>query len=118
MTAEAAARFLRSVSALLLLGALVACSKAPEAASFVGKWQSSRLSTPLLMTSDGKWEVRDGDGAPLQFGVWELKNGGILWSFRIDGDFGQDWNALVSFRPREFRLRERDGAITTFTRLD
>lgn len=86
--------------------------------SFVGKWQSSRLLTPLRLYENGEWEILKDDGAVLQYGVWEYKNNALLWSYKIDGEVGHDINAVLSAKAQAFQLKEKDGSTTTFVRLD
>lgn len=107
------------MSALLLSLTLVACSgkKAPTQADFVGKWQSSKLATPLYLYSNGEWEIKKDDGGVLQYGVWEYKNGFLVWHVKIGHRIQQDTNAVLSFTAQEFRLQESD-EISTFTRLE
>lgn len=109
------------VAAWLLTAVMLAgCSK-PEpvtAQHFVGKWQSSKLTTPIYLYENGEWEIKSDTGTVLQYGVWEFKGDKIIWSFKYDGYIGLDPNLVVSTTPREFQLREADGKITTFRKLD
>jgi len=108
---------LLSLGVALLLGGCGSGSAAKEA-SFVGKWQSSRLSTPLVMHANGEWEVLREDGSAFQFGVWQYADDAIVWSFKQDGRIGHDTNKVLSVTPKEFSVRERDGSTTVFRRLD
>ncbi len=113
--------YLRLWSLFLLMAcALSACSgKAntkPE--SFVGKWQSSRLETPLHIRASGEWEVKKDDGRVLQLGLWSYKDDRFTWFVKLDGKTIQDINAVVSVKSYQFQLREADQSITTFTRLE
>lgn len=101
----------------MLLGGCGSGSAAKEA-RFVGKWQSSRLSTPLVMHANGEWEVLREDGSAFQFGVWQYADDAIVWSIKQDGRIGHDTNKVLSVKPEEFSVRERDGSTTVFRRLD
>lgn len=98
---------------------LAACQKPLAPEQFVGRWKSSRLSTPLVMRANGDWEIRDGEGAVLQYGVWQLDGQRLVWTILdADGAVKHDANQILSAEPRRFVLRERDGAQTSFERLD
>jgi len=120
----ALSRVVRCASAGVLAVALFAvtaagCSRpSVTARDFVGEWKSSRLVTPLVMRDDGTWEIREADGHVLQYGVWQYKDERIMWSYKVDGQIGHDINPVVSVKPREFKLRERDGTVSTFERRD
>ena len=107
-----------ALAVVLILCGLSACSREASRDSFVGKWKSSRATTPIYLHDNGDWEIKQDDGTILQYGVWQLKDGSILWSFKIGGSVGHDRNSILSVKPREFKLREADGSTTTFTRLD
>lgn len=107
------------LGALLALAPLGGCQKKLEASQFVGKWQSSRLSTPLVMRDNGDWEIRTEDDAVRQYGVWQLDGQRLIWSIRSpDGAVTRDVTTVVSVEPRLFVLRERDASTTRFVRLD
>ena len=105
--------------ALLCMALLAGCSQRPAttAESFVGKWRSSKLDTPIHLYSNGEWEIKKDDGAVLQYGVWDYQDGRIVWNFKMGGQIGRDVNTVQSVTPTEFRLHE-DQAITTFKRLE
>ena len=88
-----------------------------SAASFVGKWKSSKLETPIYLYANSEWEIKKDDGHVLQYGVWEFKDGRIIWSFKMGAHIGRDVNPVESVSPQEFRLREGQG-LTTFVRLE
>lgn len=104
---------------LLLAVALAACGGKQPAShlSFVGKWKSSKLETPLFLYENGEWEIKQEDGGILQYGVWEYRDGRIIWSFKSGSRIGRDVNAVVSVADKEFRLREGT-QLTVFQRLD
>ena len=104
---------------LALLAPLAGCSgrKAPTAASFVGKWHSSKLDTPIHLYSNGEWEIKKEDGSVLQYGVWDYEDDRIIWNFKMGSQIVRDVNRVQSVALKDFRLHE-DQAITTFTRLD
>lgn len=87
-------------------------------AQFVGKWKSSKATTPIYLYDNGEWEVKTEDGAVLQFGVWEYKDRRMTWSYKIGSHIGHDINAVLSATPGEFQVRESDGTTTVFTKLD
>jgi hypothetical protein len=101
---------------------LTACSKEPKfvAQQFVGVWKSSRLaSRPLHLLANGDWEIRSGsDASPLQYGVWQVDGKAILWTYRVNGNSVHDRNPIVSAEPHIFVLREKDGSLTRFDRLE
>lgn len=107
------------LAGVLLASAGAGCSRpSVSARDFVGEWKSSRLVTPLVMRDDGTWEIREADGHVLQYGIWQYKDDRIMWSYKVDSQIGHDINPVVSVKPREFKLRERDGTVTTFERRD
>lgn len=109
----------RFVAAMIAVP-LTACSRRSSvtARDFVGKWKSSRLTTPLRLEENGEWQIVQDDGSVLQRGVWQYLDHAILWSYKVDGEIGHDKNAVLSVSPGKFELRERDGSTTTFVRLD
>ena len=102
-----------------LLGAVTACGAKNQAthASFVGKWKSSKLATPLVLFDNGEWEIRQDNGGVLQYGIWEYRDGNLIWSFKSGGQIIQDVNAVVLVKSQEFRLQEGT-KITVFSRLE
>jgi hypothetical protein len=104
---------------LVLSGALTACGARHQAthAFFVGKWKSSKLETPLVLFDNGEWEIKPDDGGVLQYGIWEYRDGNLIWSFKSGGQIIRDVNPVVSAKDREFRLQE-GMQITVFNRLD
>lgn len=113
----------RPVAILLLVSALcslAACSggKTFTEKSFVGKWKSSRAVTPVYLYENGEWEIKSEEGVVLQYGVWQLKDRSLLWTFKFGPNIGHDLNPILSVTPREFKIRESDKSTTTFTRLD
>lgn len=103
----------------VLWGALTACGAKNQAthASFVGKWKSSKLATPLVLFDNGEWEIRQDNGGVLQYGIWEYRDGNLIWSFKSGGQIIQDVNAVVLVKSQEFRLQE-GAKITVFSRLE
>ena len=108
----------RLLIALILGITLGACGgkKPVSPASFVGTWKSSKLTTPLVLYENGEWEIRKDDGGVLQYGIWEYRDGRIIWTVKLDGKLMQDPNPVVSVSANEFQLRE-NGQITTFKRI-
>jgi len=104
---------------VVLLATLVVfgCSETASTKSFVGKWKSSKLMTPVYLYENGEWEIREDDGGVLQYGVWVLKGNTIIWTYKDGSQIGHDPNAVVSVTAQEFKVRERDSSITSFTRL-
>lgn len=114
-------KFGRVAGALLVVAAsLAACSnQAPLSdKSFVGKWHSSKASSPVRLDENGEWELLDKDGGVTQYGVWQYFDGRLMWSVIVDERMVHDVNAVVSANSKEFKLRERDGSVTTFSKLD
>jgi hypothetical protein len=106
-----------AAAAIALLSA--GCGQsAPRQEQFVGKWKSSRLATPLHMYKNGEWEIRTEEDSVLQFGVWQLDGRRIVWSIKMEGRLDHEENAVLSVGQRRFELRERDGSVTVFERLD
>ncbi|MBB2484466.1 hypothetical protein H5407_04415 [Mitsuaria sp. WAJ17] len=113
----------RMLGGLMMAGlagtSLTACQKKLEPSQFVGRWKSSRLSTPLLMRDNGEWEIRSREDAVLQYGVWRLEGQRLVWTLRdAHGRVTHDANDILSVEPRRFVLAERDGGRTSFDRLD
>lgn len=104
--------------AALAVALLAACQQQLGPAQFAGKWKSSRLATPLVLNANGEWEIRAADDQVLQFGVWQLRDRSFIWSVKVDGRLQHDPNPIVSVSARHFELRERDGSVTRFDRLD
>lgn len=76
-------------------------------------------SRPMLLLANGDWEIRDEQGGqPLQYGVWQVQGRIMLWTFRSEGQAVHDKNRIESLGPRQFVLREQDGSLTSFERLD
>jgi hypothetical protein len=86
--------------------------------NFVGKWKSSRITTPIYLYENGEWEIKTDEGGVLQYGVWQYKDNKIMWTVHIDNQIGHDTNPVLSAIPREFQLRENDGSVTIFSKLD
>jgi hypothetical protein len=86
--------------------------------TFVGKWESSRLVTPLYLHANGEWEIKKDDGAVVQYGVWEYKRNAIIWTHKSGSQVSSDTNAVIQVQPSSFHLRESDGTITTFKKMD
>jgi len=107
------------VAAAVIAPLFAGCGwSAPRQEQFIGKWKSSRLTTALHLYKNGEWEIRTEEGRVLQFGVWQLVGRRILWTIKMQGRIAHDENAVVSVGQRRFELRERDGAVTVFDRLD
>jgi hypothetical protein len=105
--------------ALVAAAGLTACGPRKEAskASFVGKWKSSKLETPLVLYENGEWEIKPDAGGVLQYGIWEYRDGNIIWRIKSGSQVVTDVNPLVSVTAQEFRLRE-GAQVTVFTRLN
>lgn len=85
---------------------------------FVGKWQSSRIETPIYMYDNGEWEIKAESGAVVQYGVWDYEGDKITWSFKWGSVVRDDVDPVVSATETEFKVRESDGTTTTFIKLD
>lgn len=87
--------------------------------SFVGKWKSSKMLTPVYLYANGEWEIKTEDGGILQFGTWQYKDKKVIWSFKqSDASILRDVNPVLSVTPKEFQLKENDRTTTIFTRFD
>lgn len=86
--------------------------------NFVGKWQSSKLATPILMYENNEWEIKKGDGSVLQYGVWQYEEKQLVWSYQMGSDIGHDVDPVLEVEKNTFKVLEADKSITTFTRLD
>jgi hypothetical protein len=84
----------------------------------IGKWQSSRLVTPLYLYENGEWEIKRDDGAVLQYGVWEFKNNSIFWTHKSGGLVISDVNPVLQMQTTSFLLSENDHTITSFKKID
>lgn len=104
------------LAAVFLLGA---CSFGPTEKNFVGVWKSSRTNTPITIYANGEWEIKDDDGKILQYGVWQVVNKkSLMWSYKDEvGRTLHDMNPIESVGADEFKVRERDNTVTTFTRV-
>jgi hypothetical protein len=108
-------------SLVLLLVALMCSGCGRETTSdksFVGKWKSTRLETPIYLYDNGEWEIKTEGGAILQYGIWQYEDNKIRWSYKVNSTIGHDVNAVLSTTPQEFQVREQDGTTTIFSRLD
>lgn len=85
---------------------------------FVGKWKSSRVSTPIYLYENGEWEFLSNEDNVMQYGVWQLTGNKIMWSVKVGDQMTHDLNDILSMTPREFKIRETDRSITTFSKLD
>ena len=85
---------------------------------FIGKWQSSRLATPLYLYENNEWEIKQDDGAVLQYGIWDYKNKKIIWSHKTGNRLEHDINPVIMAEPGKFQVRENDQTITSFEKLD
>lgn len=86
--------------------------------NFVGKWQSSKLATPIYLYKNNEWEIKKDDGQLLQYGVWQYKDKQLIWSYRMGSDVGHDVDPILEVEENSFKVLEADKSITTFTRLD
>ncbi|MBH9552474.1 hypothetical protein [Inhella gelatinilytica] len=84
----------------------------------MGRWKSSRLSSPLVLTDKGEWEILSDEGKALQFGLWRLEGAHLVWTVRApNGGLTHDPTPILIAEPERFAVRERDGSVTTFVRL-
>lgn len=104
----------------MLLLSIVGCSghDSYNEKTFVGKWKSSKIETPVYLYDNGEWEIKTDEGGVLQYGLWELKKKKIIWKYKIGSNVGIDANWVISATPVEFRIEERDRSITTFKKLN
>jgi hypothetical protein len=73
----------------------------------------------VVLLDNGEWEIRDAEGAVLQYGLWRVDGQSLVWTLRGgDERLVNDANGIVSIEARRFVLRERDGSMTTFDRQD
>jgi hypothetical protein len=104
------------------LGGLVACRQdaMPQASHIIGVWNSSRMnSRSVHLLANGEWEVRDaGSPKPLQFGLWRIEGRWLVWTYKRGALVILDKTQFESFEHRGFTLREQDGSLTRFTRVD
>ena len=109
-----------AISLLVTLAPGCARDPEPQPQQFVGTWQSSRLASRLLhLLANGDWEIRsEGAAKPLQYGVWQLQGRTMLWTFRSNDETVHDKNRIESFDSGQFVLREQDGSLTSFARLN
>lgn len=97
-----------------------ACRGSVDRNGFVGKWTSSRSTTPIHLYENGEWEIVTTEGTVLQYGVWEYRDGAIRWGFASSQSrlAVRETTPVLSATPTGFQIREQDGSTTTFTRLD
>jgi hypothetical protein len=113
-------RFWKLALLVALLGiVLAACGDRNKAthATFVGKWKSSKLETPLFLYANGEWEIKNDDGGVLQYGIWDYRDGRIIWTIKLRSEIMHEVNPVVSATDKEFRLKEGT-QVTVFERLD
>jgi hypothetical protein len=103
--------------AATLLGGCRGADAVSERA-FVCKWKSSRLATPLFIYANGEWETKTEEGGILQYGVWQYEKDRIVWTIKMKDRITKDPDAVTSVKPSEFKVRESDGSITTFSRME
>lgn len=112
----------RAVASIFMLALvfLTSCSNRETLSknSFVGKWQSSRMETPLYLHENGDWEIKKDDGTVVQYGVWDYADKKIIWSYKIDSQIGHDVNQVLTVTPGKFQLLENDQTVTSFNRLE
>ena len=110
--------FASLLTAVSLLFLVSSCGGKIEEKNLVGKWNSSKLATPIHIHANGDWEIKTDEGAVLQYGVWRLKGKNIIWTYKLESKIGHDGDPIVSSTPREFRVKENDGTTTIFKKLD
>lgn len=100
-------------------GLLAACSRKPRYSTtdFIGQWHSSKALQPIVLYSNGEWELRNDDGKVQQYGIWELQGDYLVWIVKVNGRLERDANRVLSASPREFQLQEASG-ISIFTRIE
>lgn len=101
---------------LAMLCLVSACRPNWQTRDFVGTWVSSRTYTPVYITDNGEWEIRNGDGAVLQYGVWQLKDRYLVWGILRNGSLYKDPTQILAVEADSFRIREQDGSVTVFRR--
>lgn len=84
----------------------------------VGKWQSSRLMTPVILHDNGEWEIKQDNGVVLQYGLWDYQGNQLIWTIKQGKTLSRDINPVVSLNPDAFTVRENNRSITSFTRLE
>lgn len=110
-----------ALGAVLLAVAALCLACTPSGADtrhmLVGKWQSSRLTTPLYLHDNGEWEIKQDNGLVLQYGLWAYHSKNLIWTFKHGTVISREVNPVVTLKPSAFTLRENDRTLTTFTRL-
>jgi hypothetical protein len=71
----------------------------------------------IFPEKNGEWEIKPDAGGVLQYGIWEYRDGNIIWRIKSGSQVVTDVNPLVSVTAQEFRLRE-GAQVTVFTRLN
>lgn len=102
---------------LMLLATACTPQGTDTRARLVGKWQSSKLVTPLYLHDNGEWEIKQDDQVVLQYGVWEYKDNTLVWTSKIGSRISSDVNPVLAVTAAGFQLRESDQTVTSFTRL-
>lgn len=101
----------------LVLGACTRTNSLSEK-NFVGNWHSSKSTTQIRLDENGEWELLSRDGKVIEYGVWQYFDNKLMWSMDNDGAVRHDVNPVIAADAKEFKLRERDGSVTTFARLN
>lgn len=114
---------IKSILIVLSIAILpIACGEQEKLseASFIGKWRSSKIAAPFHLHSNGEWEMKLGEDKVIEYGVWQLVGKNIMWSYKDQNrnKIMHDLDPIVALTPMSFKVRENDGAITTFTRLE
>lgn len=78
---------------------------------FVGNWHSSQFHGAILLNADGTWN------GGIHSGRWTTRDGSIVWTYDDENNKREEVNVILTRTPNRFEIREQDGTVTTFTRI-
>jgi hypothetical protein len=81
--------------------------------SFVGTWLSSRAGTTISLYPNGAWQL-----GPNRWGRWSVRDSFLVWTYESTHHIGEDVNPILHVGADEFSIRETNGSITVFTRVN
>ena len=80
--------------------------------SFLGSWYSTRAQKIISIIRGGKWKM------VTQTGGWSLEDGSFVWTYSDLGPRVKDKNRILHVGKRKFVLKEPDGSVTVFFKIN
>jgi len=81
--------------------------------SFVGTWLSSRAGTTITLHPNGTWRLGSNCS-----GRWSVRSSCLVWTYESAHHIGEDVNPILYADAGEFSIRETDGSVTVFMRVN